>query len=69
MHQSGFEIEGYLKTKVITLANHNRGRQSRKPIKTGCQIHVAGAKGGKTRASKSRLAFGFTPDWLRKNHA
>ena len=41
-------------TKLITLANHNSGRQSNEPINSK-QIHVAGAKRGKTRVSKSLL--------------
>ena len=40
------------KTKVITLINHNTARWTNQNSK---QIHEAGAKRGKTRASKSRL--------------
>ena len=53
------EIEWYpiechkTKTKVITLANHERCKQHDEPIKI--QIHVTGAKRGKTRAAKTRL--------------
>ena len=44
------------KTKVITLTDHNIRKQSNEPIRAGSkQIHVARAKRGKTRASKSRL--------------
>ena len=37
------------KTKAITMANHNARKQHSK------QIHVTGAKCGKTRVTKSRL--------------
>ena len=45
------------KTKVITLANHNRCKQ--RANQNSKQIHVTGAKRGKTRASKSRLFLVF----------
>ena len=40
---------------VIALVNHNRRRQSCKPITTQSKYMSAGAKRGKTRASKSQL--------------
>ena len=53
-----FSIECHkTKTKVITLTNHNTRKQRKhnEPIWTQKQIHVASAKRGKTRATKSRL--------------
>ena len=41
------------KTKVITLANQNRRRQSNEPIRSQSKYMSAGAKRGKTRASMS----------------
>ena len=41
------------KTKVITLANHNRRKKRNEPIRMSEQIHVSGAKRGKTGATKS----------------
>ena len=44
------------KTKVVTLTNHNKRRQSNEAItENSKQIHVAAAKRGKTGATKSRL--------------
>ena len=50
------------KTKLITLANHKRQRQSSEPMNSQ-QQHVAGTKRGKTRVT---IGLGFTSDWLRK---
>ena len=42
--------------KVITLANHNIQKQRNESIdQSSKQIHVTGAKRGKTRASEVRL--------------
>ena len=43
------------KTKVITLANHNRCKERNEPIMYLKQIHVTGAKRGKKRASEALL--------------
>ena len=46
------------KTKVITLADRNRCKQHNEPnYQNSKQIHVTGAKPGKTRAAKSGASF------------
>ena len=40
-------------TKVIKLANHSKRKQHKEPMKTRMQIHVTGAKRGKTRVTNS----------------
>ena len=42
------------KTKAITLTNHNGRKQRNEPINAK-QMHVTGAKRGKTRASEARF--------------
>ena len=53
------------KTKVITLANHRRHRQSSEPIKTRSNYMKLTQRAGK-RMRVSRDWFWFTSDWLKK---
>ena len=51
-------------TKVITLANQKRRRQSNKPIKT--RITRSRHKARENVQARATIGFGFTSDWLRK---
>ena len=56
------------KTKVITLINYNKRKQSNEPIRTRSkyEIYVTGAKRGKTRAKMVQLVEKVAPDFLAK---
>ena len=57
------------KTKVITLANHKRHRQSNEPIRTQSKcMQPAPSARKRLQASYDWFWFWFTSDWLRKWH-
>ena len=58
----GFPIEyRKTKTKVTTLANGKQVQTTQRANKNSKQIHVTGAKRGKTLEAKTRLVFVWIP--------
>ena len=53
------------KTTVITMANHNRRRQSNEPIRTRSKYMLPASSAGNA-CRQVTIGFGFTSDWLTK---
>ena len=58
------------KPKIISLANHNKRRQSNGPVRSGINTtgHPAGAlaRANRDKSAQVTIGFGFNFDWLQK---
>ena len=65
LEQFSFECRK-TKTKVISLTNHNKRKQSNEPIRARSKYMSPVPSAGKRVEEKIMIGFGFTPDWSRK---